>query len=387
MTVQALAIKAAWGITLVAVAWAAIGLSLDLASVNAPELASGVPGPFQGEATRRQAFAAIEQGRAETALERATANLAADPAPAESLSLLALAAGISATPEGNALSSKAITLAAQRGWRDPVAQLAAYNAAVQSGQMEFASQRLDAIFRVGVIEREMRMTALAQLASDPEGREQLAKRLSETRNWTREFLTDSFNVMAADNIANVVVRTMANHGSFDCQQVSVAVQRLLTGGEGLASRRIWQVSCAPAHRVQDKNLNFEVPTSNIDDPFAWRLPEVAGLSLAIEQGSGQPELRFRNDNQLRRDIAVRYLTLSPGMHSLAVLVRPSGGRTAPTIWLDVRCTGKDGQTLSPLTRLSTRTFRFFVPARACAVQLVRIQSGPTGDREAFLTIY
>jgi hypothetical protein len=110
------------------------------------------------------------------------------------------------------------------------------------------------------------------------------------------------------------------------------------------------------------------------------------MSHTLVTSNGRTSLRYRNDNQLRRDIALRYLTMAPGPASFTLNTTATSGRPASEVWLEIRCLGPDAPVVRLLSPVDQPEVKFAVPATNCAVQQVRLQSGPTDNRDMIVEI-
>lgn len=172
-----------WTAFLAIVAVLAVGAQLDRAARRQPALAVVVPAPFRNFAQESMTLATVRSSEPSTALAEARALVSRSPIPAEHLTLLAIA------EERNgdrADSAKFIQRAAQRGWRDPIAQQAMFDISLGAGDPVEASHRLAALWALQ--EDQAPLKDMAQrLMSRPEGRKALAESLVAGGSWTGSF--------------------------------------------------------------------------------------------------------------------------------------------------------------------------------------------------------
>ena len=180
---------------LVLLAVVASAVQLDQQSGRDPALAPMVPEFVSGQAARARAGAAMRSGDGSTALAEARRQLALRPMPAEGLTLLALAA-VSANDEDLAL--EALGAAGKRGWREPIAQLASGEAALQQGEHAIAAQRAVALLATGNLTDPAR-NLIARLLTTPDGRAAFARQLANGGHWRANALASLGGAVAPDD--------------------------------------------------------------------------------------------------------------------------------------------------------------------------------------------
>jgi uncharacterized protein HemY len=159
--------RAAWIALLAAIALVTTFAQLDRAARFAPDLAASVPAPFRGFAAEQLARKSIGADDAEESLRAARALLRARPMPAENLTLLARAELLAGDEEA---ALAALQAAAGRGWREPFAQRAMAEAALESGDAQVAEQRIAALRSAQTLDREELADLerrLAEIRSEP----------------------------------------------------------------------------------------------------------------------------------------------------------------------------------------------------------------------------
>lgn len=125
-------------------ALAALASGLDRISEYRPDGATAVPPPFRVNAARVLAGRALAANRLVEATEQARHAVRRDPADARSAGLLGSALLVSGDAAG---AERAFTVSAAMGWREPATQLYWMSVALEQGDLEVASQRLDALLR------------------------------------------------------------------------------------------------------------------------------------------------------------------------------------------------------------------------------------------------
>jgi hypothetical protein len=212
--------RIAWSGTMLALAVVASFAQLDRASRFVPHLAGYVPAPFRGFAHQRLAEGALAVRQGDNGLEEARALIRARPIPAEHLALLSQSALMVGDMK---LAIAALEQAAVRGWREPMSQGAAAQAALLSGDAQAASRRIAALYAVGKLDRATIGGMVAELTRTPQGRAALAERLAETGHWQRNFARSAGPYLDPDVLAEVTARADALRAERGCEAGSPSV--------------------------------------------------------------------------------------------------------------------------------------------------------------------
>lgn len=200
-----------WTAFLTLLAVMAVGAQLDRASRRQPELAPFVPGPFRTFAQEGLTMANVRSADPPVALAEAQKLVERSPLPAEHLTLLAIAKERIGEREA---SARLIQRAAQRGWRDPIAQQAMFDIALAAGDTEEASHRLAALWAMQ--EEQAPLGELGQrLLAEPKGIEAMSDTLLAGGNWTRSYLRATAESL--DDRSAAAIRLALQKGArFDC---------------------------------------------------------------------------------------------------------------------------------------------------------------------------
>ncbi|WP_298289314.1 hypothetical protein [Novosphingobium sp.] len=192
--------RAIWTILMVVLAALTASAQLDRASRRQPSLAAIVPPPMRTFAQERTTMATVRSAPPAVALAESIVLTERSPLPAEHLTLLSIARERSGDRVG---SGETIQRAAQRGWRDPIAQQVMFEIALSAGDRAEASRRLAAL--IGTQEEQAPIKDMTKrLLSVPEGRKAMASALVGGGNWTRAFLSG-----AASDTSPAMVETVA----------------------------------------------------------------------------------------------------------------------------------------------------------------------------------
>lgn len=132
------------GALFLAIAAVAVVSQIDRSARVRPALIAYVPEGFGGFADEKAARL-LSVTDPESAMARGEALLRQRPIEAANLSAYALAA---VEADEVAQAGQALTLAAQRGWRDSYTQVTVIGSALTNQQWEVAAQRVDALARM-----------------------------------------------------------------------------------------------------------------------------------------------------------------------------------------------------------------------------------------------
>ncbi|ANY19406.1 hypothetical protein A6F68_00880 [Tsuneonella dongtanensis] len=171
-------IRATWIALMVLLAGVAVCAQIDRATVNDPALAVLVPGPFRAFAQAPLAAAALVGTDGDAAIKEAQVLVRRRPVPAEHLFLLSMANLTSGDPQGFA---KAFELSTRRGWRARPVQATAARAALDTGDVEAAANRIAALWALGPDDETRALTK--ELLDRPGGRAAFELRADANPVW------------------------------------------------------------------------------------------------------------------------------------------------------------------------------------------------------------
>lgn len=212
----------AWYLVISVMALAACATALDRQARRTPELSAYVPEPFRGFAGEHLAVAAMQREQAREALAISRQVLRERPMPAEHLRIYAQAAFLSGKEDAAAM---ALTLAGQRGWRDPVAQAAVAAVALAEGNMEVAAQRVAALWATH--NSGPQVDALTrQLLSSAEGRQAMAQILAAGGSGTRTFINTPGTLSQTAEFADTLRRAEKLGANLPCDKLSRAASTM-----------------------------------------------------------------------------------------------------------------------------------------------------------------
>ncbi|MDG5750972.1 hypothetical protein P8R33_07635 [Qipengyuania sp. XHP0211] len=359
-----------------ALAVVCVGVQLDYAVEDDPELARLVFPPFKGLAYAVAAETALANEMGAPAVRASEALALERPTASESFSRLARAYAL----EGDSLKAeRAIFASAARGWRDPLAQLIILQAGLSVEDWDVVAQRLTAL-------RKMRRNhdffdqQLVQLASFPRGRQELAAQFAADQMGLRQFMRGGLALLPPDQFADIMVRSAAATEEVNCETFNLATERLLRAGHRESAMQVWIDQCRDGAVATGNKFLFASRTAD-SDPFAWRYPRASGLSSFVATGSnGQPSLQFANNSRLNRVIAERFLVLDPGTYTLAITEsaatsrRPSRRSEVSPV---LQCLGEESSDVA--TESTGADWTLTVPPQGCEVQMLRLLATPGSD--------
>lgn len=343
-----------------------------------PYVPAGLGGFADANVARLLAIAAPQ-----TAMDRAAASLRHRPVDGGNLSAYALAA---AEADELDLAGQALTLAAQRGWRDTYTQVMVIGSAMTGGNYEVAAQRVDALARLRR-EEEAVYGTLSLLLVEEQGREELAKRLSHSiplASEIHEFLRAYPDY--GPEVAQTFSLALRDRGVLECELLAPVASALLLNEMGADALRMWPEDC---QRQETGSYAF-APASAERDPFAWTYPSAAAVS--VRTGSEPNLVEVRNRDPLRRPFASRYVVLDEGIHRLTLdakvgETRPGSLRARQAeITVLLRCDRKGGRSAGALISQTYESQIEFTVPEDCPTQYLALSLGQGRVEDLSITI-
>lgn len=200
-------------------------LQFDLKVRSAPQFAAVVPEPLRDYAQVKVVQKALNGSNTRAALAEAQTLVQRRPLPAEYLTLLAAAQEKAGQRQA---AAKTIQIAGQRGWRDPVAQLAVLRLALAAGDRPEAARRYAALFVRG----ETPDALLEQFgpapfdATDTTGRDTMVAIVVGGQRWHSTFLRRGPRVMPPAAYSEVAVESMRKGAAFNCKVLEQSLREL-----------------------------------------------------------------------------------------------------------------------------------------------------------------
>jgi hypothetical protein len=207
--------RTAWLAILTVLALIMAGLQLDRQTRRTSSIAQGVPELFRSAAQFPIAANALAGPDPALALAEAEKLVRRRPMPAEHLRVLAQAQIAAGDYNQGTLT---IQYAAQRGWRDPLAQESMLRLALSAGDAPEAARRYAALF----LRRDTQDALLEELGpevlAEPggAGRTTLVDIVSGGERWHNQFMNRGARVMPPDAFTEIVSATVAKGTNYDC---------------------------------------------------------------------------------------------------------------------------------------------------------------------------
>lgn len=218
--------RASWFFILAVIATIIAGLQLDRQTRRTSSVAENVPIVFRSAAQFPIAARALAGPEPALALAEAKRLVRRRPLPAEHLRVLAQAQIAAGDYDQGTLT---IQYAAQRGWRDPLAQQSMLELALSAGDKAEAAKRYTALFlrrdTQDILLVEFGPQVLAEQGGV--GRATLAQIVAGADRWHNQFLNRGSRVLPPDAFAEIVATTIANGTRFDCASLQRAVQAVI----------------------------------------------------------------------------------------------------------------------------------------------------------------
>jgi hypothetical protein len=207
--------RVVWIATLAIVAVKIAGLQLDRQTRRTSAIAQGVPELFRSAAQFPIAANALAGPDPVLALSEAEKLVSRRPMPAEHLRVLAQAQFAAGEYNQGPLT---IQYAAQRGWRDPLAQESMLRLALSAGDKPEAARRYAALFLRRDTQDELLEELGQQVLAEPEGagRTTLVDIVSGGERWHNQFMNRGARVMPPDAFTEIVRSTIAHGARYDC---------------------------------------------------------------------------------------------------------------------------------------------------------------------------
>ncbi|MBX7492960.1 hypothetical protein K3163_07040 [Qipengyuania sp. 1NDW9] len=345
-----------------------IGLfQLDRASAERPALTAYVPMGLGGEADRERAqqFATSNPELADLAT---TSLLRHRPVPSSHLSLRAYYLVENDRPEEG---GAALTLAAQRGWRDRYTQIMVLASAVANDNGAAAAQRLEALMR-GRDEWEIQIAAARQVLEVESARQEFAARFADSPRLSFQMtqLVERDRTLAPD-AARAIIHASELDYQVPCEEVSRIGRHLLIQGEADLALESWTAGCGTLAEINDYGFVYSDEEAG---PFAWQFQRGRGVST--RPGRDDDAVTVVNRSPAARLVASRFALLEPGRHRFRLQSddqRPSVSRETGETSLIMRCGNRDSGPFLPDQSDEAGVYEFIVP-EGCPMQFIALNA-------------
>lgn len=232
-----------WWAFLVALAFVTVAAQLDRASQGRPELSLFVPKPFRSFAQETIALLALTAGDSAAARDEAQRLVRRRPMPAEHLFALGLAEMRTGHPQAFAADFRA---ASTRGWRFSPLQVTAAQAALASGDVKGAANRVAALWAADSGNAVLPGLTKALLAA-PGGPEAFAMPLAQTHVWSANFLGALPALVEPPIGLRTVLAARRAGARFDCAALKAFGQSMAVRGAVIPPQDLACVATAGGH--------------------------------------------------------------------------------------------------------------------------------------------
>lgn len=339
-----------WGVVLAVIAVLAIPVQLDREARRTTWLASWVPVPFRGFAAEVLVRNEAGSGDGNAVLRDAAELLERRPVPASHLSYLAQAEFRTGNQE---LGAQAVYLAAQREWRDALAQQTIAQVALANGEPKIAAQRLYALWAIteGNSDDDPRLNELTQaVLAEPEAQVEFGREIGGAVRWNRRFFMWGEEVLPQEAFVTTIANAQAAHASFDCGRLGDYARALYVAGEVDMAARAWKGSCAAGQASGEHDFRFHaIEGAAGSGPFDWVYRGSGAIDLQfMESDDGRDTwLQFTNGDPVGRVAAFRFTRLAVGTHMASVnatMNRALASATDVRISMRIDCVNANGET-------------------------------------------
>lgn len=360
-----------WGVGVLMVGLAAVGLQMDREARTNSAVAPFVPSVFRGYALETLARKAYAEQQYASGLAYSRELVLRRPVPAEGLSLLTKGL-LEAKQREQALP--VLLLAAQRGWRDRFTQRLMVASALQVDDSKTASQRLLALWRLG--ERDDQTMALTQdVMKMTNGFAQFRQGLNKTDTWAVSFLTWGRDNLPMQSIEDLSASLVEKHVVMDCRQLTNTVQRFAQTGNGRTAISVWSRLCSKGPVTSPSDFTFKERADQIG-PFDWTYPDQAGLNSELVEDSGKVGLQYDYAEQISVILAKRFAALAAGSHTAKIDAEGSEGIEDRPRILRINCLSQNGvSTRVANINIGKQSAPFQVPTSGCVAQEVQLIVG------------
>ncbi|WAT17019.1 hypothetical protein OZN62_08695 [Aurantiacibacter sp. MUD11] len=232
--------RAVYFFALAVIAMAAIGIQMDRQAYSDPSVVDLVPSPFRGVAQQRSLEAAVARGDSNNILTEARNLVRMRPLPARHPLLYAQAAELDGN---NDAAIGALEVAAARGWREPVPQIAVARAGLLSGDYASAAERVAALSATGSA-NDQANDILTAMMDEAGGRQAIAALLTRDGTWKRYFVQRLRSVGMDEEFAETIEMAWDFDATLDCAQLRPAALNFLRRDQSDLANKVWRGDCA-----------------------------------------------------------------------------------------------------------------------------------------------
>lgn len=326
--------RALCALGLVALAALALLSGTDRISREFSTSPSIVGWPYDTGAARSRAMSAFVRTGPASSIPYARRAILSDPISIQPVSMLGRAQ-LFAGKEKEARTT--FEVAARLGWRDQMTELYWLDQALQAGDAQVASERLDALLREDPANAS-RDRLLAAVSAGPEGRTAIATRLRASPSWKDTYVSELRDLGVDELSQRVDVIRRAGRGIWDCRAVSTLTQKLISSGMLSEATAVWRIGCgASASLVYDGSFD-QLDTTKTSAGFDWQLSTRGDVSIAaVNDSGGNRRLEIEVNAPRTLPVLQQPVVLSPGRYKLTWSTPDTDARAARGLMVTLDC--------------------------------------------------
>lgn len=346
--------------------------------------ADGSPATTDPNALIAAAAAEVGKGAEETDWERvqvaARTALESDPLAETALGYYGLGLARQDRPD-QALT--AMTMAADRSLRDPIAHSWLYDHFLQAGELDRAIAHADVVIRAHPELRYTFYDSMRQLTAAPQGVQALVNALKTDPPWRAGFLQRTlYQPPSLAGPTALFAELQETSSPPRNHEIAPLLTDLVEAGRFQDALLIW-LKVLPKDQFASldylSNGDFRFPLSGL--PFDWTITPIAGAETAIESTVGGEDalhVQFYRGRVPFRNVS-KLLVLPPGRYVLRGRERADELETERGMAWKIVCAGPGAEPLAATEPLKGRSgwedfeTSFTVPPSGCPAQWLRLE--------------
>lgn len=329
---------------------------------------------WSSKAIESQATVDLARNDRREAWRRASTVLRLSPISAPAIRNLALVRLSEGKPDGHKLMQIAVAL----GWRDPITQLWAIEAAQLSGEQVMAVQRAEALFRQRIFMVPALRLLLGAQDFEPMAR-LLAGRIAQRPDWRKDLIYAAGTLPASDlnRLQILISRLNMSSAPATTDEMKPLLGKLISDGRSVEAQRLWLL-LNPAY-IDNGDFNaFWAAEGGLSPPTGWEVPRQNRQATTVvmhDAKLGDRGLRIGRTSWVR--ILAQDTMLPAGSYTFSYQAREAGPAPVALRW-QMRCSGSAKTQvaearLAPRQRWRRYTAVFDVPPRDCLVQRLALR--------------
>lgn len=332
---------------------------------------------WSAEAHARLATEALLRGNVNRALPHAQRTRELFPVSASAVRTVGLAyLSRGDVNRGNRIMQSAVVL----GWRDPLTQLWAIEAAKTSREPEKAVQRAEALYRQWVLAAAA-TTQLLNSAFADEAVPLLAQRLATRPDWRRHFFHASGTLPPATAGAWIrLVEALKNTPApVSVEEGKPALNALVEAKRIEEAQRLWLLLHHPARLVSNGDFETLPDSGRNSGPAHWQVPSRNGRLVRADPSPRDADNRALRIRSLEDPtILEQRLLLQPGTYGLSYRAHATPPTPAELRW-ELRCLAGQPTVqaadalVEPTSGWQEFGATFIVPLQDCPIQRLALK--------------